>query len=621
MESNEADVYSPVEHIFVGVDIGYTCTGVAILSLNEATNETTKPFPIQKWPGSDTRKRPDATNKVPTLVTYKAADVRARSWGFECPSSGQPNDGMLVIGLFKFLLDPDLLEELNKEKSGAEKEIIDNVKKWYTDFLTKLHEHIVSHLEGTWRVDWGVTKVEYLFSLPTKWEKKEGLVEEFGKIVSNAGFGSKENSSITIKLTEGVASAVYTAKILGSDFNEGDVLLVCDAGGGTTDICVLKVAKIDRMTVELETLEQISIFVGSVQIDEEFDQLFEEKLEVIENENRELLYGLVLEEPQARNAVKEQFRVIKMGWGIRSALRHIRFPLLGFPNELRVEFLDEINAMFDKQVGEIIAEIDKLLENLQRLGPGMDVVGASVIFQLKKKETLMATRKSRLILAGGLGSSVYVQSKLETHYNPKGLRILVEKNPEDPPLSVCRGLVLDRMQRVLHGNSVLRTRRCRVSYGILRDEIYSKARHKGRETFKKPADDRKYVLGCIRWFIRRGDIIAEDFEIELEHSRIASFGNPDTDWEDTIVTSKLPRDRLPQYLGQGGCRVVCKISSNAEPNSLTSKRKYLALGKRFLYGTYEVRGSVEQDCLRFETRVNGMTVGEGQTPLVPWEHI
>ena len=73
--------------------------------------------------------------------------------------------------------------------------------------------------------------------------------------------------------------------------------------------------------------------------------MFEEKLEVIENENRELLYGLVLEEPQARNAVKEQFKAIKLGWGIRSALRHNRFPLLGFPNELRVEFLEYVRSI------------------------------------------------------------------------------------------------------------------------------------------------------------------------------------------------------------------------------------------------------------------------------------
>ncbi len=41
-------------------------------------------------------------------------------------------------------------------------------------------------------------------------------------------------------------------------------------------------------------------------------------------------------------------------------------------------------------------------------------------------------KKTSLVLAGGLGSSAYVQSKLRARYDPQGMKLLVEKNPEEP---------------------------------------------------------------------------------------------------------------------------------------------------------------------------------------------
>ena len=179
------------------------------------------------------------------------------------------------------------------------------------------------------------------------------------------------------------------------------------------------------------------------------------------------------------------------------------------------------------------------------------------------------------------------------------------------------------MQRLLYGTSVLRTRRCRASYGILRPEAYNKSGHKGHEPYLNPADNRKYVNGHIEWFIWKGDIIAEDEKLRMELTRIASFENPDTTWVDTIVTSKLPPDCLPRYLGEGDSRVACKIASDSQrvPDSLTSKRNYMAFGKKFLQGSYEIWGFLEQENIRFETMVNGVKVGAAQTLQVPWEYI
>jgi hypothetical protein len=193
--------------------------GVAICSPDRTSKESIMPIPIQKWPCSGIAGL-KVTNKVPTLVSYRAGDLRVRSWGFTCLSRGNPSPNMTVCRLFKFLLDEKYLEKVNEGKSKDEQESIENVRKWFTDFLSELHNHIVAHLEDPpWFVDWGSTKVEYIFSLPTSWQDNDELIEELKKIVKQAGFGSEENCSVTIGLTEGVASAVYTAKSVNHNFN------------------------------------------------------------------------------------------------------------------------------------------------------------------------------------------------------------------------------------------------------------------------------------------------------------------------------------------------------------------------------------------------------------------
>ena len=204
--------------IHVPMRIANPATGVAICSTNIKLGEPIKPVPIQTWPGSDTTGK-KVTNKVPTQLAYKAADLRPQSWGFACPSPRELGP-MVVSKLFKFLLDKRSLEEMNRGKAENEQQSIENVAKWFTDFLSKLRGHIVAQLEGPdWRVNWCLTKVEYIFSLPTSWDQNDELVEHFREILEDAGFRSEDNISVTIGLTEGVASAVYTAKSVSHNFN------------------------------------------------------------------------------------------------------------------------------------------------------------------------------------------------------------------------------------------------------------------------------------------------------------------------------------------------------------------------------------------------------------------
>jgi hypothetical protein len=232
-----ADNVAP-KRVIVGVDIGMTCTGthppathcraatarlthiatragVAICSPDKTeTGKPVKPVVIQRWPGSDVLE-----NKVPTRLAYKAGNARPHSWGLACPSLEGVGPAMAVKELFKFYLDkPSLADSFKRNPEGAPGTHHD-VMVWYTDFLAALYGHTVAHLKGPpWHVDWGSTQVEFIFSLPTSWKGNDRLVEDFEEIVKDAGFGSGENSSLVIGLTEGEAAAVSTATSLGHKY-------------------------------------------------------------------------------------------------------------------------------------------------------------------------------------------------------------------------------------------------------------------------------------------------------------------------------------------------------------------------------------------------------------------
>jgi hypothetical protein len=174
------------------------------------------PTVINNWPGSN-----NIVNKVPTAIAYRGGNFRPVSWGLECPSPEKIGPGICVKRLFKFFLDKEFLQEISERNpDGAPGDIYD-VKAWYRDFLSNLYRHILEELEAKWQVDSKLTKVEYIFSLPTAWKENEKVVEEFQDIVKQAGFGDGKNSSMAIGLTEAEASAVHTAMSRGHTYKVG----------------------------------------------------------------------------------------------------------------------------------------------------------------------------------------------------------------------------------------------------------------------------------------------------------------------------------------------------------------------------------------------------------------
>lgn len=309
-------------------------------------------------------------------------------------------------------------------------------------------------------------KIEFLFSVPTTWGPT--VVEHFKLLVGQAGFGGPAyaNHSVTVSLTEPEAAAVYTSTAAPGIFKEGDVLVVCDAGGGTTDLSAMRVTDTAVGALSLKQLRQLDVVagenIGSAAIDYDFELLARARLKAACS-----IAGLQVDVDEAawEMARSGEFQNTKCDYGVKGSTPTFSVPIPRIPTHYSYsngEFdvingqmlftKDELKRLFDNQTEKIFRLIDAQLSKLQSLSPELEV--------------------GHLVLSGGLGQSPYVQQRLKARYgngscqSPNAHYLQVRVAP-DPQLAVCKGLVADRLRKLKAGESVLGWRCCRASYGLI----------------------------------------------------------------------------------------------------------------------------------------------------------
>ena len=146
---------------------------------------------------------------------------------------------------------------------------------------------------------------------------------------------------------------------------------------------------------------------------------------------------------------------------------------------------EDLQRPFDKQINKLLQLIDTQLQTLYRKFPAEQI--------------------AHLVLSGGLGNSAYVQARLRQHYSvtsiPNARGISVRIAP-DPQLAVCKGLVADRIRKLITSHSVLGWRCCRSSYGTMCKIMYDKKNpdHVGKQLVRDPLNGKMYIMQAIAWF-------------------------------------------------------------------------------------------------------------------------
>lgn len=287
-------------------------------------------------------------------------------------------------------------------------------------------------------------------------------------------------------------------------FDADDNLLVCDVGGGTTDLSVLKVVGLGEGVPSLKQLDVVvGRNIGSVKIDEAFENLI---LQRLQDANEAIPLDIDIEDAAWLMMKSREYQNAKCDHGSPAEAPLFFVPVPGLPvayhnpsfglgQGAMLLSQDDIRGLFDSQINLLHELIDRQLSKFERSNPG------SLIHHL--------------VLSGGLGNSAYIQSQLHARYaqgatkfvSARGVKIHVAP---DPQLAVAKGIVHDRVKKLVNGQGVLGWRCARASYGTVCKILYDPFNplHKDLETTMDPFDKKLFVMNAIQWFIKKVSILS-----------------------------------------------------------------------------------------------------------------
>ncbi|KAL9137562.1 MAG: hypothetical protein Q9175_001216 [Cornicularia normoerica] len=550
-----------VPEIVVGVDFGMTCTGVAY----SMGPEWAEPKTLQHWPGKMIN---ELANKVPTLLQYKEDSREVKAWGFLCDQESEDID---ILACFKLHLDPAYVDP----RTDAPVPTLEEAREWFQDYLRCLHDHIEEYFSNAFP-RWKTQRTEFVFSVPTTW-KSASMIAETERLIKGAGYGGDgANHRVGIGLTEAEAAAVYASK---QQFEKDDVILVCDAGGGTTDVNVLQLTSSRGEPTQLQQLSWVEgRSIGSALIDINFHHIVSDRL----NKIRDYLQG----EPDdiADKMMQGRFERFKCSYGTAASStiptiplevpglppgKH--FPIVNIEDSIMRITREELKRLFDIQVDRMLSLINEQFDRMQKKLP--------------------RTQISYLVLSGGLGSSPYVRQRFKSYYeigegserpNAQETRIVVVAEPQ---LAVVQGLVMDRIQTIGRGNMIFKERCCRVSYGVRCREEYS--------------DKNK---AHIDWFVKQGENVPSDGFSKPYWLKVKP-GQENHSWKTNIIMSTEPRERLPTSLDQDGAKVLCGVESVLKDKGVDMKlknRHWYNKGEKYLRVRFDIRVILGAADLKFQ---------------------
>lgn len=528
------------------------------------------------------------------MVVYDKHGRGISSWGFMSETRAEQNNPTReYCDWFKTFLDPTVLAQAQaKDPKNSPKSQV-AVDQWTEDYLRLLFQHIEAKLSQeleSVNKPWPMASVEFVFSVPTTWPLT--TVNKFKIIAARAGFASHPRHTLNIGLTEAEAAAVYVSVEAQVMFAENQVLLVCDAGGGTTDLSVMRVSGLQR---GLPTLKQLDVVngrnIGSAQIDQAFEDMV---LSRLEQANQQRILGIDLEDAAWMMMKSAQYQDAKCCYGSPD---DVDFSVLvpgldlSYSNE-RFRIIDgamrftltDLQSLFDMQITRLFELIDSQMDSFDRKFP---------------TDTI-----SHLVLSGGLGNSAYVQRKMKQRYAMSVHTSLQVHVAPEPQLAVCKGIVVDWL-RAKRNQPVLEWRCCRSSYGTECKVLYNKdnPEHIGQQTHTDPLNNKQYITKAIAWFVTKGEPINVNDSISHKFSRRIAPGDPRRAFPESVVQSDLDKEFLPFRVGPGVkvlCEVKSDLSSIDETRFKMKNRHWWQVKQQYMRVDYLVKVVVGPADLQFQ---------------------
>ncbi|KAF7552713.1 hypothetical protein G7Z17_g4127 [Cylindrodendrum hubeiense] len=390
--------------MIIGIDFGTTYSGAAWATVADVENDSVNI--VTRWP-----KFGLLEGKAPTVLFYEDG---ATMWGYGVPREVEP------IQWFKLLLlkDEDQGEEIrNHEYLVKARKMLADEQKSTTDAIADYLKLLWQHVLETIVKARGKNVVEALtfhvvITVPAIW--KNYARDSMFKAAKEAGILAPRRAGATTLsfAPEPEAAALSSICERGEDINEGDVYVICDAGGGTVDLISYKVESTDPITLQ-EAVVGSGGLCGGIFIDQEFQRICKARLGrhwsslsqtgILEIMKDEWEHGIKRhfrpEDTSKEFVVKIPAEAFKNA-GASSMNDSSKKPII---KDGRIHFTSEnIERTFNKSFSDIASLLDKQIQ------------------QAKKSKLSV----KGIILVGGLGCSPYLQDFLEVKYKRQNIEVL-----------------------------------------------------------------------------------------------------------------------------------------------------------------------------------------------------
>ncbi|KAI8605288.1 hypothetical protein EDD21DRAFT_363987 [Dissophora ornata] len=363
--------------IVVGIDFGNTFTGVSYAHQNDG-----EMIDIVKWP-----KHLNAYSKVPTVSLYKTNEDKSLvEWGSSALASYKRSrtDRVLIRNYKLELFDQGARGRL---EHGL------HLTDVFTQYIHSIHRYLIEEVNKTQVLSAASVPIHYCITVPQAWTlpTRELILRCY---VEASVILQTPAPNMTV-ITEAEAAATYCREhcVEFESLKDGDVFMVCDAGGLTTHVTAFRVDDALGVRQFMRLSSSHAEDCGSIMLDSKFKELVLQRLA-----------GLDLDaKPQRQKAFEtllEGFEEIKSQFDAnsRDEVKHILVPMGLDVSELDPTpswMEDEYMALSGQELCQVV--FDPVVEKVQ-----------SLVSEQSKVHPSCAC----LFLVGGFGANKYLHRQL-----------------------------------------------------------------------------------------------------------------------------------------------------------------------------------------------------------------
>ncbi|KAF9098042.1 hypothetical protein BGX23_007199 [Mortierella sp. AD031] len=377
--------------IVVGIDFGNTFTGVSYAHQGDG-----ELIDVVKWP-----RHLNAYAKVPTVSLYKTNENKALvDWGSSALATYKRSkaDKILIRDYKLLLFDQNARGRL---ENGL------HVTDVMTQYLQSIHRHLMEEVNKSQVLAAESVPIHYCITVPQAWTLPTR--ELILRCYVEAGIILQTPAPNMTVITEAEAAATYCRENCEEfdSLKDGEIFMICDAGGLTTNVTVFRVDDALGVRQFVRMSSSHAENCGSVMLDRKFRELILSKLQGLDIDAK----------PQRQKAFEtflEGFGEIKSQFDGNSSdeVKHLSVPmgldvkdLQPAPAWLEDEYMaltgQELCAMvFDPEVEKVLELIDTESKN-HPVCAGLFMVGGFGANKYLLDKLVSSTRKT--MANGGSG--------------------------------------------------------------------------------------------------------------------------------------------------------------------------------------------------------------------------